>query len=212
MRAGMVAKPEDYRWCGYGEAVGGGRRAALAREGLGRALDEALRDAGFRHDWERYTAFEADRGAWSEKEPRLPQPPGRAGARPWNPACGRDRRRGWRALRHGRVGPEARPARRLAQELGGLGRGQGNERAARMDRGKAELEVRRQRKPADPLLQTTSREAASQVGKGVETVKKCRMTPFHLFTPFHFIIGVSSTSGGTVRIEGRYRRARTRNE
>ncbi len=56
VRAGMVARPEDYRWCGYGEAVGGGRRATLAREGLGRALDEALRDAGFRHDWERTLA------------------------------------------------------------------------------------------------------------------------------------------------------------
>ena len=40
----MVAQPEDCRWTGYGEAVGGGRRAALAREGLGRALDELLRD------------------------------------------------------------------------------------------------------------------------------------------------------------------------
>ncbi len=66
VRAGMVAKPEDYRWCGYGEAVGGGRRAALAREGLGRALDEALRDAGFRHDWgrtlERYRVLLYDEG------------------------------------------------------------------------------------------------------------------------------------------------------
>jgi putative transposase len=66
VRAGMVANPEDYRWSGYGEAVGGGRRAGLAREGLGRALDEALRDAGFRHDWgrtlERYRVLLYDEG------------------------------------------------------------------------------------------------------------------------------------------------------
>ncbi len=62
----MVAKPEDYRWSGCGEAVGGGRRAALAREGPERALDEALRDAGFRHDWartlERYRVLLYDEG------------------------------------------------------------------------------------------------------------------------------------------------------
>jgi putative transposase len=62
----MVANPEDYRWSGYGEAVGGGRRAAMAREGLGRALDEALRDAGFRQDWgrtlERYRVLLYDEG------------------------------------------------------------------------------------------------------------------------------------------------------
>jgi REP element-mobilizing transposase RayT len=28
IRAGLVTAPEDYRWCGYGEAVGGGRRRA----------------------------------------------------------------------------------------------------------------------------------------------------------------------------------------
>jgi hypothetical protein len=37
----VVAQPEDYRWSGYGEAVGGGRRAALARDGLERALAES---------------------------------------------------------------------------------------------------------------------------------------------------------------------------
>ena len=29
VRAGMVEDPKDYRWCGYGEAVGGGRAARL---------------------------------------------------------------------------------------------------------------------------------------------------------------------------------------
>jgi len=55
VRAGLVSKPEDYRWSGYGEAVGGGCRAQRAREGLGRVLDEALDDGTFQHHW-RHTA------------------------------------------------------------------------------------------------------------------------------------------------------------
>jgi len=38
VRAGMVEDAADYRWSSYGEAVGGGRGAALARRGLVRAL------------------------------------------------------------------------------------------------------------------------------------------------------------------------------
>jgi hypothetical protein len=38
VRAGMVDDPADYRWSSYGEAVGGGRGASLARRGLVRAL------------------------------------------------------------------------------------------------------------------------------------------------------------------------------
>jgi REP element-mobilizing transposase RayT len=40
VRAGMVQDPGDYRWCGYGEAVGGGRKGngKKAREGLVRAF------------------------------------------------------------------------------------------------------------------------------------------------------------------------------
>ena len=56
VRAGMVSKPEDYRWSGYGEACGGGRGAAQAREGLGRMLGEALRDAGLEQEWKRTSA------------------------------------------------------------------------------------------------------------------------------------------------------------
>ena len=37
VRAGMVDRPEDYRWCGYGEAVAGGREA---RAGITRLMDE----------------------------------------------------------------------------------------------------------------------------------------------------------------------------
>jgi hypothetical protein len=29
VRAGMVKDPKDYRWCGYGEAMGGGTAARL---------------------------------------------------------------------------------------------------------------------------------------------------------------------------------------
>jgi putative transposase len=56
IRAGIVAAPEDYRWCGYAEAVGGGRRALRAREGLGLMLSEALQDWDFRQDWRRTAA------------------------------------------------------------------------------------------------------------------------------------------------------------
>jgi putative transposase len=56
IRAGMVSRPEDYRWSGYGEACGGGRRASQARNGLGRMLGEALRDPGLCHEWERTAA------------------------------------------------------------------------------------------------------------------------------------------------------------
>jgi REP element-mobilizing transposase RayT len=40
VRAGMVKKPENYRWCGYTEAVAGGRRGALARRGIARMMEE----------------------------------------------------------------------------------------------------------------------------------------------------------------------------
>jgi putative transposase len=53
IRAGIVTQPEDYRWCGYSEAVAGGRRAQRAREGLGLMLSEALQDPDFRQDWRR---------------------------------------------------------------------------------------------------------------------------------------------------------------
>lgn len=39
VRAGLVKDPKDYRWCGYGEAVAGSKRA---RRGLCRVLDRAL--------------------------------------------------------------------------------------------------------------------------------------------------------------------------
>jgi putative transposase len=56
IRAGIVSEPENYRWCGYAEAVAGGRRGQKAREGLGLMLGEALQDPDFRQDWRRTSA------------------------------------------------------------------------------------------------------------------------------------------------------------
>jgi putative transposase len=42
IRAGMVAKPEDYRWSGYGEACGSGKGAKQARAGLASIQREGL--------------------------------------------------------------------------------------------------------------------------------------------------------------------------
>lgn len=52
VRAGIVARPEDYRWSGYGEAMGAGRRARKAREGLGAIGREALENPGIIPSWE----------------------------------------------------------------------------------------------------------------------------------------------------------------
>jgi len=56
VRAGIVSKPEDYRWCGYAEALSGRRGAKTARDGLGLMLSESLQDTGFKHDWRRTSA------------------------------------------------------------------------------------------------------------------------------------------------------------
>jgi len=46
VRAGMVEDPKDYRWCGYGEAVAGDRRA---RRGLVTAMRSEVAHADWRH-------------------------------------------------------------------------------------------------------------------------------------------------------------------
>jgi hypothetical protein len=50
IRVGIVSSPEDYRWCGYAEAVAGGRRGQKAEvveevveQGGGMPLRQALR-------------------------------------------------------------------------------------------------------------------------------------------------------------------------
>jgi putative transposase len=54
VRAGMVARPEDYRWSGYGEACGTGKGAAKARAGLASISREGLeaRGSGAEVAWE----------------------------------------------------------------------------------------------------------------------------------------------------------------
>ena len=50
LRAGMVSKVEDYRWCGYASAVGGNK---WARRGLGRILTDSNQLSGdeFEEKW-----------------------------------------------------------------------------------------------------------------------------------------------------------------
>ena len=56
VRAGIVSNPEDYRWCGYAEALSGRRGAKKARAGLALMLSEALQDPDFKGDWRRTSA------------------------------------------------------------------------------------------------------------------------------------------------------------
>lgn len=53
VRAGLVKRPEDYRWCGYAEALSGTRGARLARLGLGTILSECLHDSKLQVNWTR---------------------------------------------------------------------------------------------------------------------------------------------------------------
>jgi hypothetical protein len=51
VRAGMVSKPEEYRWCGYASALGGNQWARL---GLGKVLSNSHQVSGedFERNWE----------------------------------------------------------------------------------------------------------------------------------------------------------------
>jgi len=55
VRAGMVSRIEDYRWCGYAEATAGNRKA---QRGLGTVLSESLMVCGedFEDDWKTTTS------------------------------------------------------------------------------------------------------------------------------------------------------------
>ena len=46
VRAGLVERPEDYRWSGYGEACGAGKAAEKARAGLRSITREGLENPG----------------------------------------------------------------------------------------------------------------------------------------------------------------------
>lgn len=56
VRAGIVVRPEDYRWSGYGEAMGTGRGSRKAREGLASIGREGLENPSSTSssDWERF--------------------------------------------------------------------------------------------------------------------------------------------------------------
>jgi putative transposase len=56
LRAGMVSKVEDYRWCGYASAVGGNK---WARRGLGRILTTSDHVSGedFEEKWSETAAL-----------------------------------------------------------------------------------------------------------------------------------------------------------
>jgi putative transposase len=54
VRAGLVERPEEYRWSGYGEACGGGRAGSLAREGLCSLLHERLAGEELAAPWETF--------------------------------------------------------------------------------------------------------------------------------------------------------------
>jgi len=66
VRAGLVKKPEDYRWSGYSEALSGTRGARKAREGLGMILSDCLQGNEWRTDWrktqKRYRQFLYEEG------------------------------------------------------------------------------------------------------------------------------------------------------
>lgn len=51
IRAGLVDRPEDYRWSGYGEANGTGKGSRKARAGLASIQQEALEDPGSTSPW-----------------------------------------------------------------------------------------------------------------------------------------------------------------
>jgi REP element-mobilizing transposase RayT len=86
VRAGIVPKPEDYRWCGYAEAVAGGKRGQKARDGLGVMLSEALSDRDFQNDWcrtsARYRLYLFEEGREVKGDPQL----GQAGRRGFSEA------------------------------------------------------------------------------------------------------------------------------
>jgi putative transposase len=77
VRAGIIAKPEDYRWSGYAEAVAGGNRRQKARDGLGVMLSEALSDPDYQNDWRRtaarYRMFLYEEGREVKGDPQLGQ-------------------------------------------------------------------------------------------------------------------------------------------
>ncbi|MEO0415019.1 MAG: transposase [Verrucomicrobiota bacterium] len=74
VRAGLVKRPEDYRWCSYSEALAGGEKAQL---GLQSMMVEGLRDNRFQNDWKqtqaRYRQFLFEEGEEIAGDPDVGQ-------------------------------------------------------------------------------------------------------------------------------------------
>ncbi len=66
VRAGLVERPEDYRWSGYGEACGTGKGAEKARAGLASITREGLENPGA----EAAGGANADLPDWTEVQRR----------------------------------------------------------------------------------------------------------------------------------------------
>jgi REP element-mobilizing transposase RayT len=88
VRAGMVNRVEDYRWCGYASAVGGNR---WARIGFGRILRNSPQVSGedFETDWEQTAPVYR---LWLYDQGELREIPGEEGEEKGGPA---KRRRGF---------------------------------------------------------------------------------------------------------------------
>lgn len=82
IRAGIASRPEDYRWCGYAEAIAGGKSGRLAREGLSSMLADAVGDPDLARDWAttqaRYRMFLFEEGRGIAPSPEFGSP-GRKG-------------------------------------------------------------------------------------------------------------------------------------
>jgi len=72
VRAGLVERPEDYRWSGYAEALSGTKGAKLARRGLGIILSRCLHDSELETNWrrtqDRYRQFLYEEGEAREAD------------------------------------------------------------------------------------------------------------------------------------------------
>ena len=72
VRAGLVQRPEDYRWSGYAEALSGTRGAKAARHGLGIILAHCLHDSELETKWrrtqDRYRQFLYEEGEAREAD------------------------------------------------------------------------------------------------------------------------------------------------
>jgi putative transposase len=76
VRAGLVVDPKDYRFCGYGEAMGGGGGGMLAKEGIKLVMESLGADAEWREVSGEYRKFVfavgEEKGQTKEGKPTQP--------------------------------------------------------------------------------------------------------------------------------------------